>query len=952
MTFAFSFVFFLSGAAALVFETLWFREAGLMLGNSVWASSLVLASFMAGLALGNLIAARVGDRSRHPVHVYAALEAVIGMSGLALVFLFPAITPALAPFLGPFLDVPAVLNGIRLLTAFTLMLVPATAMGATLPLLVRALSSYEPDFGRVVGTLYGWNTLGAVAGALVGEAILVDRLGVRGAGVAAATLNGLAAVAALALAYRAETPPRPAAGDAAAAGLTRESLWLVAATCLAGALLLGLEVVWFRFLLLFCFGSTLTFALMLAVVLLGIGLGSLAASAWLRFRTDGERGLHVVAILAGVATALTYSGFVEVTARYGNRFLTDLPTIIVVSVRLMLPTSLLSGAFFALLGKRLKAGIVGEARTAATLTLANTVGAMVGAVGGGFVLLPRFGMERSFFLIACGYGVVAFCAWAGRSRDTVPAWGERVIGGMASLAFAAVLALFPFGLMRNHYLRVAASRWAEGPHIAAIREGLTETILYLRKDLWGEPVYYRLLTNGISMSSSHSLSRRYMNLFVYIPVALHPAPRRALLISYGLGSTAKALTDTEDLSSIDIVDISRDILDGSQVLFKPPDASPLADPRVRVHIEDGRFFLLTTDQRYDIITAEPPPPKNAGIGSLYSREYFHLIHDRLADGGIASYWLPVYQLEVGESKAVIRAFCDAFADCSLWTGSGYEWILLGTRHSKGPMSEDRFARQWRDPIVAPTLRALGLESPELIGSLFLADAPALDELTQGVAPVDDDHPHRIASRFPKSIDPFYRAFMDTEGARERFSQSAFVRRMWPESMRERSLQAFTVQTWLNRYFLAGFGTAPSVLPELAAFLTRTPYRTPVLWLLGSGAVEEGIAARAVQRGVRDPFLDETLGAQALADRKYLEAEEAFSRAQSGSAEPGHVLRLRVLSLCLAGRSERAAALVASTPQALTTRDPESWQWLAHACRIPSSFDEGGRTTERAPIPHD
>jgi len=189
-------VFFLSGAAALLFETLWFRQAGLMLGNSVWASSLVTASFMAGLALGNFFAGRRGGALRRPVGAYALLEVVIAVTGVCLVLLFPLLAPLLAPALRAASGHPALLTFLRLALAFVLMLIPATAMGATLPLLVRALTARQADFGRAMGSLYGWNTLGAVAGALGGEMVLVQALGIRGTALTAASLNLLAALGA------------------------------------------------------------------------------------------------------------------------------------------------------------------------------------------------------------------------------------------------------------------------------------------------------------------------------------------------------------------------------------------------------------------------------------------------------------------------------------------------------------------------------------------------------------------------------------------------------------------------------------------------------------------------------------------------------------------------------------------------------------------------------------
>src|SRR5678815_1726396 len=161
--------FFASGASALIFETLWFRQAGLAFGNSIWASSLVLSAFMAGLALGNALAARVGPRLANPVRAYAYAEAAIALTGIGLVYVFPVLGAALAPVFRPMLDQPWLLNPLRLLVAFVLLLIPSTAMGITLPLLTKALLRNDAAFGRVLGWLYGWNTLGAMAGVVAGE---------------------------------------------------------------------------------------------------------------------------------------------------------------------------------------------------------------------------------------------------------------------------------------------------------------------------------------------------------------------------------------------------------------------------------------------------------------------------------------------------------------------------------------------------------------------------------------------------------------------------------------------------------------------------------------------------------------------------------------------------------------------------------------------------------------
>src|SRR5579859_7185517 len=271
---ALSGIFFLSGGASLLFETLWFRECGLVFGNGAWASAIVLASFMAGLAIGNLISTRFRGE---PLRVYAALEITIGVCGFLLVLILPLLSPALAPLFRHLLD-SALLNAARLVFAFVLLVIPATGMGATLPTLVTALSRHDENFGRVLGLLYGFNTVGAVAGALAGELLLIRLLGVRGTGAFAAACSISAGLLASRL-TRWSGGLQPAVG-----GLKAAATRFLLAAAASGFALLALEVIWFRFVLFFVVSTSIAFAVMLAVVLAGISIGALVASAiWNRF---------------------------------------------------------------------------------------------------------------------------------------------------------------------------------------------------------------------------------------------------------------------------------------------------------------------------------------------------------------------------------------------------------------------------------------------------------------------------------------------------------------------------------------------------------------------------------------------------------------------------------------------------------------------------------------------
>jgi len=901
-------LFFLSGMAALLFQTLWFRLAGLSLGNGVWAGSLVLGSFMAGLAAGNALATRRGERGARALRLYARLELIIGVTGAALVLLLPFLPGFAAGLFRPGLDRLWLLNSIRLGVAFLLLLVPSVAMGATLPLLVSAISDPGRDFGHALGRLYGWNTLGAVAGALAGEGALFGLLGLSGSGMVAAALNGAAAAGAFALS---RSPGGQGAPVSEAAPLPRIVRWPrgpLSLAALSGGLLLALEVIWFRFLQLYVVGTSRTFAVMLAIVLLGIALGGLLGGFCLAARPKAYHWLPGLALIAGLVTATGYVSFDAAVDGLGVSLTSSPLLALVLGAWLMLPTCLASGLLFTFLGRALKEELVGETLTTGALTLANTAGATVGALAGGFVLLPAAGVERSFFFLSLGYGLLAAVA-AGRAglRPSGPA--ERRVAWALAALLAALLALFPFGLMAKvHLARVAGRYDAGGYRSIAFREGLTETILYMQRDLFGEPVSHRLVTNGFSMSGTDFVARRYMKLFVYWALAVRPEARKALLISYGCGSTAKALTDARGLTSIDVVDISREILELGRVAFPPPETAPLDDPRVRVHIEDGRFFLLTTDRRFDLITAEPPPPRTAGIVNLYSREFFALVRDRLDEGGVVTYWLPVHDLQRGSMRSIVAGFCDVFPDCSLWTGSGFDWMLAGRRGARGPVAEDAFAAQWRDPRTGPALAELAFPTPAHLGATFLADAPLLRILAADTAPLVDDFPRRLSPGEAGEADHrFYLSFMDATAARDRFARSDFIRTLWPSRIREATLAAFAEQDVYNQSRIGTYGLMRrDVFPLLYHALTETSSPLLPLLVAGSEPREQAAAARAVSKGVASPLADYLLGLGALARREYAAAEAAFSRV--ARAEPGfHDLALfRALALCLAGDAPRAA----------------------------------------------
>ena len=595
---------------------------------------------------------------------------------------------------------------------------------------------------------------------------------------------------------------------------------------------------------------------------------------------------------------------------------------------LTIPTSFLSGILFTLTGAMLKRHLGPEARTVGLLTLSNTAGAGLGPLIAGFVLLPTLGMEMSFFVLSASYAAVAALLFAARA----PRW-RPVTRWVAAGLFLVVVVRFPFGLLENEYIDFPIRRSTPVPmETIAFREGRSETLIYLRSEFLEQTLGYKLITDGYGMAGTFLGARRYMKLFVYWPVAMHANPRTALLISYGTGSTARALVETPGLERIDVVDTSREILEMSEIVYPESGRNPLDDERVRVHVEDGRYFLQTTRERYDLITGEPPPPKMGGVVYLYTREYFQLIHDRLTEGGINTYWLPVTNLTDDDARAIMRAYCDVFEDCSLWAGFRLNWMLAGSRNAWWERSDASFARQWSEPDAGTELRMLGFESPAQIGATFLADSETLAELTSDLPPLTDDRPKRLSdhhSGLTRGVDVF-RSWMNTSVVAERFARSAFMQRAWPESLRSETREAFEYQRIVNEIYAKPpiERTAGQRMADLHA-LIGTNLRTLVLWEIGLGSDEMRIIEGLLAAGNAPPAMAFPMAARAMAIRDFSAAAGHFAIARRGGGQEARALQLQLYALCMAGRKEEAQAIAleyGSQPDA-TDIDPTYWDWM-------------------------
>ena len=564
-------------------------------------------------------------------------------------------------------------------------------------------------------------------------------------------------------------------------------------------------------------------------------------------------------------------------------------------------------------------------------TLLNTSGAAIGPLVATFVLLPFLGYQSSLICCAAAYALLSIIvterALCSLRRPTgiilVTLWIALLLG----------LVFFPYQRSEAHFEHASRPYEKDDQGHALARvvkriEGTSDTWQLLRRDLFGQPYYYRLLTNSFSMSATSPRNQRYMRLFAYLPLALHPGARDVLLICYGCGVTADAFTHKSSLERIDIVDISKEVFSLADYYTGINYSNPLRDPRVHAIVQDGRFFLQASARKYDIISGEPPPPKNAGSVNLYTREFFSLMKSRLKEDGIATFWLPIDQLKLNEAKAILRAFHDVFSNASVWAAADDNWIMMGINGPGRRMNEEELRQLWSDPATGADLRRIGVEVPSQLGALFLMDGEEIDRITREVAPLTDNYPKRLSDApwDTQANFDFAAASMEPASVSEHFVGSPLIKRIWPEALsRSRGTMESLFAIRQTRFLSETVGS--NKLAELDLFLRGTRLRMPVLEALGSDEFRFAIAQR-VAHETDPPPLDivPDLVAGALAQRDLAEAIRLLeSQKDRGALGVREILLLTYL-YCLNANVDKAEALAAANSALINKDSSADWLW--------------------------
>lgn len=723
-----------SGASALIYESLWMRSFGLIFGNTTYAVSVILATFMGGMAIGSFVAVRLPFK--RILHSYALVELAIGLTALASYFALQALPGWYAAMVGAHAG-PALELLLRVLLAAVIILPTTFFAGMTFPLLVEFLTRRTKDLHANLSFLYFINTLGGAIGTFAGVFLLLPKLGVFGATLVGVALNLVVALAVRLLAggvpESAPDAPAPAPATAATAAKQPRLHALFFTLALAsGFISFGLENLWTRSYALIIGSSVYAFNLMLLSVLLGIITGTFIYERV--HRRIGRSGLWIAVLLLAMGGLILLD--VWVIGRLPLVFFTLMKKVAAsfASYQLlgfglcfltMLPITVLFGFLFPLLAHQVREAGLGAKEISGKLYGWNTLGAIGGAFLTGFVLIPLSGVQGPYAWLA---GIALLLGWLMLARSL--AWRRPLaVGGgvaLAALVVALGVAYRPWDrlLMTTGMYQYGLEWRAADADATTLLDGLRkvrevqyykegrECTVSVTKD--GDDFF--LAVNGKIDAGTGLSDTITQKLIAHVPLMLHPDPKTALVIGWGSGGTSGAAA-MYPLQSIDCVEIEPAVYD-ARGYFSAINHDVDRDPRLKIIYKDGRNHLLASRKRYDVIMSEPSNPWVSGVNNLFTDDCYRIVKAHLGDGGIFCQWFHYYNMTLADIKVQTRTFLSVFPEASCWvipptlTGDGSnkltgDMLFIGSAQPH-PVDYRRLERMFGDERIGQDLAATGV----------------------------------------------------------------------------------------------------------------------------------------------------------------------------------------------------------------------------------------------------
>ncbi len=722
-----------SGAAALIYEIVWFQMLSLIIGSSAISLGVVLATFMGGMCIGSVGLSYVVPVGRHPLRVYAALELTIGLLGVVVLLALPWVGGLYIAIGG------GGLGGLiaRAVLCALFLLPPTILMGATLPAIARWVEA-TPKGVSWLGFFYGGNIAGAVFGSLLAGFFLLRVYDSAVATLTAAAINvGVAAIG-FGLARRETHRPSSDADDPAAAVVPRDAWPVLVAIGLSGMTALGAEVVWTRLLTLVLGGTVYTFSLILAAFLTGLGIGSAAGSFLARSIRNPRTALGVcqLLVIGGLAwaayaltTALPYWPIdPSLAVTPWNNFQIDLVRCLVA----VLPGAILWGLSFPLA----LAAVASEGQDTGHLVgkvyAANTVGAIVGALSVSLLVIGTVGTQQTQRILIGVAGIASLILLVPLATDSIHriTLSVRSVGATAGIVLAAVLfasSVNPVPGILVAFGRYAATWIETAGEIIYVGEG-THASLAVSRETSGIISYHNA---GKIQASSYPQDMRLQRMLGHLTTLVPSDPSSVLVIGMGAGVTAGAVSIDPRVDRVTIAEIESLVPEVVSEYFSDYNFGVATNPKVEIRIDDGRHYLLTTDETFDAITSDPLDPWVKGAANLYTREFWELVRRRLNPGGVVTVFVQLYEAGTEAVKSEIATFLEAFPYGTIWAntlnGRGYDLVLMGqvepTRIDIDAL-EERLRRPGYEGIRT-SLAEVGIDSGLELLSTYAGRSPEL-----------------------------------------------------------------------------------------------------------------------------------------------------------------------------------------------------------------------------------
>jgi spermidine synthase len=648
-------IFFVSGIAGLVYQVMWTRSFGLVLGSTTRAAAVVLAAFFLGMGIGNWAGGRFARTTRAAaLRSYAWIEIAVAATALLVLGwlqLYNGVYPALyrATF-----ESPGTLTALQLALTVLALAPPCIGMGATLPLMSRAVVSSEAHVGRRLGVVYALNTFGGVAGVIASGFWLPVAVGVRGSVFVAAALNGVAALGALAVTRGLSPDGAPERAAPAAAPPRWGPLLPLAGVAIASGFgTLALEVLFTRLLVNAIDSSVFSFALVLASFLIALALGSALVSVlvdrlrspWTLIAAGSWLGALAILLAPALCTRLWLSTDEQPWLRGALGVAT---TLLPVALAVAGPAALCVGTVLPAAWRAAISQVENTGALVGRLTSLNTFAAVVGSLTMGFVLIPLLGVSRSVLLVAVLYaGVGTFALLrrgSPRARRIVLPVAVLAVAGLASLRTWEIV---PFIVQKGN--RLVAIDEGEGATVAVTEDAQRVRYLYVNSR------YVLGSSGGIEAHRSQG----------ELALALFGEPRSAAFIGVATGVSLSSILEYPSIERVVAMELLPGVLRLAE-LFRDANGGVLSDPRVQLRLADGRNHLFGSAARFDAIVGDLFVPWHAGTGYLYTVEHFRNVYERLSEGGVFVQWLQLDQATLFEARSLAASFTAAFDDAELW----------------------------------------------------------------------------------------------------------------------------------------------------------------------------------------------------------------------------------------------------------------------------------------------